>query len=321
MTSSATLSMLGAVYAADLRELGADGFRQWLTDCFAGPEPKLIGPHFIDDELDHQPFGDIFAKVVPELSDDELAIARSASARSLRSYKKDNSTYEGLYNLARLAEALQVENAANAVYGALKAAFDAGHQDPPDYAEAYYLRETLEVLFRLVALSSKPPSNMLDICAWAFGLATQSPYPKKLKFALAPLYVLGRLHARDTAPSGAKETSWTNALDGSLLDGFREDDDLFHEFYVFEWEGEIFPYDVERLRLEVRIWLSARKIAETEDEGTSPDTHRKVSLKVRYVRRLTLGDREFVSATSGQLGRLSEVTSVQLLEEVERQLA
>lgn len=317
MTSSTALSMLGAVYAADLRELGADGFRQWLADCFAGPEPKLVGPHFIDDELDHQPFGDIFAKAVPELSDDELAIARSASARALRSYNKDNSTYQGLYNLARLAEALQVENAANAVHEALKAAFGAGYQDPPDYDEAHYLRETLEVLFRLVALSSMPPSNISDICAWAFRLATGSYYSKKLKFTLAPLYVLGRLHAHITAPSEARKTRWINTLDGSLLGGFREDDDLFQDFYVFEWKGEIYPYDVERLRLEIRVWLSARNIAEPKKEGTGSGKSQVVSLHNRYSGELPLGNRELVSATSGQLGRHPKVPAGDLLVAVE----
>ena len=320
MISTASQSMLGAVYSADLRELGPDGFQKWLANCYSGPEPKLIGPHFIDEELDFQPFGDVLAKIVPELSDEEVAIARTGSASALKSFNKDDSTYEGLYNLARLAEAFQVEDVSDAIFRILTTAFDAGSEDPRDYSEAYYLRETLEVLFRLVALSPEAPSNKQTICAWAFRLATEPPYPRKLKFALAPLYVMGRLHAQDAAPSRAKETFWTNKLDGSLLEGFREDNDLFHEFYLFEWEGEMFPYDVERLRLEMQTWLSAQKIAKSEQKDAGPAAVKVVSLRARYVRRSPLGEEGTISATSGRLGAPSKTTPEKILVAIEGQM-
>lgn len=302
MTSSASQSMLGAVYAADLRELGAVDFRQWLLNCYSGPEPKLIGPHFIDEELEYQPFGDVFAKVIPELSDEERAIACEGAKHALNSFKKDNSTYEGLYNLARLAEALQVEDAAGSIFGILSAAFDTGSADPRDYSEAYYLRETLEVLFRLTALSPAAPSDKDAICAWAFRLATEPHHAKKLKFALAPLYVMGRLHALNAAPSHAKEQSWVYRLDASLLDGFKDESDLFKRFYVFEWQGEIFPFDVERLLGEIQTWLAARKLSEAEGIDAGTTLVRVVSLGDRYVRPLPLGEDGPISATSGRLG-------------------
>ncbi len=320
MISAASQSMLGAVYSADLRELGADGFQKWLTNCYSGHEPKLIGPHFIDEELDFQPFGDVFAKVIPELSDEEVAIARAGSACAFKSFRKDKSTYEGLYNLARLAEALQHEHASDTIFEILSGAFDAGSEDAPNYSEAYYLRETLEVLFRLVAMSREAPSNKKTICAWAFRLATESPYPKKLKFALAPLYVMGRLHARDAAPSRAKETFWANRLDGSLLEGFREDNDLFHEFYFFEWEGEYFPYDVERLRLEMLNWLSSGTTVQSERKDADSAVVQIVSLRTRYAGRPPLGEEGKISATSGRLGAHSKTTPKQLLGAIEGQL-
>ena len=309
LTRSSTLSMLGAVYAADLRELGEEGFQGWLVECFGERKPQLIGPYFIDDELDYQAFGDVFSKVVSELSDEEKEIAQKATRGALQSYKKENSTYEGLYNLARLAESLEIAEASDTLFSILNQALKDPTDGPSDYTEAYFLRETLEVLFRLVVISPRPPERRRETCAWAFRLATEAPYPTMLKFALAPLYVLGHLHARDAAVPPATKEAWKKRLDCSLLEGARKEDDKFPEFFEYEWRGATFPYDVGRLLTEFQNRLIVpQKVAAV------------IPLGNRYEANAPLENDQPISATSGTTGRNPPVSSSQVLEALEGEM-
>lgn len=247
---------LADFYTLELRQLGRDGFADWLGDSFRGLIAAPRSPHFQVDELSVETFGEVFSRISPYLAPGERKIAADAVSALLARGAGDFSKYEGVFSIARIAEGLGQYECLGRLHEVLDKKLRpgaAGLQFPDSELEVYCLRETLECFFR-TALHR--PEYVKRVCLWAYEFF-QSGLPGEvaLKPVLAPAYVLARIQLRDAIHSEGQKEYLAAGFKSKLLAGYYASGTPFEDLYEFHSKGERYPYDIVGLGERIDTWL------------------------------------------------------------------
>jgi hypothetical protein len=251
-------------FERNLRELGPDGFAQWLLDSFNRETPQPVAGWFQSD--DDVAFHEVFAAASLNFDDEAKKIACKGVLSALQNLDQKRIPYYGIVEIFGASEFLDIleknDQLARILHGKLGPSLRTDEQLFSRDA-VLDLRDILETAFRDMVRSAARPKKYLErftrLSGWCSAIL-QMPRPSRAFIpALAPIYAISLFQ------SGRGETihwqdSW-KLIEASFLTQQDQNSELF--FYSCGQPERAYAYDIDGLRRmssELRYLLSSGRV-------------------------------------------------------------